>query len=80
MVQLRMVGWTVENLIIMSKEEKNTEKSNNYCNITILEKNTTNDHYGLFTDQIVAMQKRGQTIILVPQDLRQLEKKTWLSI
>ena len=59
----------------MSKEEKNTEKSNNDCNITILEKNTTNDHYGLFTDQIVAIQKLGQTIILVPQDLRQLEKK-----
>ncbi len=41
--------------------------------MVVLVDNTTKNDYGLFTDKIVAIQKQGQTIILEPQDLRQLE-------
>ena len=41
--------------------------------ITVLVSNTTKKDYGLFTDKIVAVQKKGQTIIFEPQDLKKLE-------
>lgn len=36
--------------------------------------NTTNKEYSGFTDQIIAISKDGQTIVLEPEDLRKLEK------
>jgi hypothetical protein len=42
--------------------------------MVVLMDNTTKNDYGLFTDKIVAIKKQGQTIILEPQDLKQLEK------
>ena len=35
--------------------------------------NTTNKPYANFTDQIIVISKGGQTIILEPNDLKQLE-------
>ena len=36
--------------------------------------NTTNKEYAGFTDQIIAVSKNGQTIVLEPEDLRKLEQ------
>ena len=62
----------------MNTVKKTTEQQ---CDISVvgssmvvLVDNTTKKDYGLFTDKIVAIQKQGQTIILEPKDLRQLEK------
>ena len=62
----------------MNTVKKTTEQQ---CDISVvgssmvvLVDNTTKNDYGLFTDKIVAIQKQGQTIILEPKDLRQLEK------
>lgn len=38
-----------------------------------LSENTTNKEYAGFTDQIIAVSKNGQTIVLEPEDLRKLE-------
>lgn len=40
----------------------------------VIERNTTKEKYGQFTDQIIAVTKQGQTIILGPEDLKLLEK------
>jgi len=50
---------------------KNTDEEN--TKMVVLVDNTTKNDYGLFTDKIVAIQKEGQTVLLEPQDLRQLE-------
>lgn len=36
--------------------------------------NTTNKEYAGFTDQIIAISKNGQTIVLEPEDLKKLEQ------
>ena len=36
--------------------------------------NTTNKECAGFTDQIIAVSKNGQTIVLEPEDLRKLEQ------
>lgn len=36
--------------------------------------NTTNKEYAGFTDQIIAINKNGQTIVLEPEDLKKLEQ------
>ncbi len=56
------------------KEEKQCDMHVVGSSMVVLVENTTKNDYGLFTDRIVAIQKQGQTIILEPQDLRQLEK------
>lgn len=43
-------------------------------NIVKLCGNTTNNEYADFTDQIIAITKNGQTIILEPEDLKKLEQ------
>ena len=62
---------------------ENTKELNNkkQCDIHVvgssmfvLVENTTIKDYGLFTNKTVAVQKQGQTIILEPEDLRELEK------
>ena len=62
---------------------ENTKELNNkkQCDIhvagssmVVLAENTTIKDYGLFTNKTVAVQKQGQTIILEPEDLRELEK------
>lgn len=36
--------------------------------------NTKNKEYAGFTDQIIAVSKNGQTIVLEPKDLKKLEQ------
>lgn len=42
--------------------------------ITCIVHNTTNDHYGLFTDKIILIEKGDNKILLEPEDLRELER------
>ena len=66
----------------MNKENKTSDKhenSNDFIadvssSIVKLCENTTNKEYAGFTDQIIAVTKNGQTIILEPEDLKKLEK------
>ncbi len=47
---------------------------NKECEMFVIERNTTKEKYGQFTDQIIAVTKQGQTIIFGPEDLKLLEK------
>lgn len=55
----------------MEKVEKTKQ---NKCEIITLVENTTKDDYTVFTNKIIAITKGGQTVVLEPEDLRQLEK------
>ena len=44
------------------------------CVVTELVDNTTKKPYAKFTDKIIAVSKGGQTVILEPEDLEELEK------
>jgi hypothetical protein len=44
------------------------------CSMVKLCGNTTNKEYSGFTDQIIAVSKNGQTIVLEPEDLKKLEQ------
>ena len=44
------------------------------CEMFVVERNTTKNEYGQFTDQIILITKNSQTIMLEPADLRLLEK------
>ncbi len=50
------------------------EVKDSQCVIVVLNRNTTRKEYGLFTDQVIAITKQGQTIMLEPEDLKLLEK------
>lgn len=52
------------------KMEKNKEEK---TLIFKLNGNTSKRDWGTFTDQIISITKDGQTVILMPEDLRQLE-------
>ena len=60
--------------IIQQLKEQQCDISVVGTSMVVLADNTTKNDYGLFTDKIVGIQKQGQTIILEPKDLRQLEK------
>ena len=61
-------------LIVKKIAEQQCDISVVGSSMVVLMDNTTKNDYGLFTDKIVAIKKQGQTIILEPQDLKQLEK------
>ncbi len=47
---------------------------NKECEMFAINRNTTRNEYGLFTDQVIVITKQGQTIMLEPEDLKLLEK------
>lgn len=65
----------------MTKEERYPElNAKKQCDIHVVGSsmvklcgNTTNKEYAGFTDQIIAISKGGQTIVLEPEDLKKLE-------
>lgn len=46
---------------------------NKECEMFVVNRNTTRNEYGLFTDQVIVITKQGQTIMLEPEDLKLLE-------